>query len=59
MKARKQKICKTLQEIEVNVKRLTHIAYPSAPAGVLEQRAIQSFVSGVRYGRCVAAEKAL
>lgn len=46
----KQKNGETSQKLEADIKKLTHIAFPSAPAVVLEQIATQGSVGDIRAG---------
>lgn len=49
LKTRKKKVGETLQEFETDLRKLTHLAHPSAPAEVIELIATQNFIRGVRY----------
>lgn len=48
LRAKKQNPTETLQEFEADIKRLTHMAYPTAPVELLEEMATRSFIDGIR-----------
>lgn len=48
LRARKQKPTESLQEFEADIKRLIHMAYPTAPVELLEEMATRSFIDGIK-----------
>lgn len=48
LKTRKQKVGETLQDFEADVRKLMHLAYPTAPTELVEELATRSFIEGVR-----------
>ncbi|KAJ8912757.1 hypothetical protein NQ315_016713 [Exocentrus adspersus] len=48
LRNRKQRFEETLQQYEADVSRMVNLAYPTAPAEVIEQLSVSSFVDGLR-----------
>ncbi|KAJ8914665.1 hypothetical protein NQ315_017362, partial [Exocentrus adspersus] len=48
LRNRKQRFEETLQQYEADVSRMVNLAYPAAPAEVIEQLSVSSFVDGLR-----------
>ncbi|KAJ8915438.1 hypothetical protein NQ315_003199 [Exocentrus adspersus] len=48
LRNRKQRFEETLQQYEADVSRMVNLAYPAAPAEVIEQLSVSSFVNGLR-----------
>ncbi|KAJ8910127.1 hypothetical protein NQ315_003498 [Exocentrus adspersus] len=48
LRNRKQRFEETLQQYEADVSRMVNLAYPTAPAKVIEQLSVSSFVDGLR-----------
>ncbi|KAJ8924575.1 hypothetical protein NQ315_000724 [Exocentrus adspersus] len=48
LRNRKRRFEETLQQYEADVSRMVNLAYPTAPAEVIEQLSVNSFVDGLR-----------
>ncbi|KAJ8925359.1 hypothetical protein NQ315_009189 [Exocentrus adspersus] len=48
LRNRKQRFEETLQQYEADVSRMVNLTYPTAPAEVIEQLSVSSFVDGLR-----------
>ncbi|GFS99793.1 retrovirus-related Pol polyprotein from transposon 412 [Trichonephila clavipes] len=48
LKSRQQKVSETLQELAMDVERLSHLAFSDCPTEVREVLALQHFIDGVR-----------
>ncbi|KAJ8915917.1 hypothetical protein NQ315_015532 [Exocentrus adspersus] len=48
LRSRRQRFEETLQQYESDIPRIVNLAYPTAPAEVIEQLSISSFVDGLR-----------
>ncbi|KAJ8909672.1 hypothetical protein NQ315_008902 [Exocentrus adspersus] len=48
LRNRKQRFEETLQQYEADVSRMVNLAFPTAPAEVIEQLSVSSFVDGLR-----------
>ncbi|KAJ8919338.1 hypothetical protein NQ315_003922 [Exocentrus adspersus] len=48
LRSRRQQFEETLQQYEVDISRMVNLAYPTAPAEVIEQLSVSSFIEGLR-----------
>ncbi|KAJ8912708.1 hypothetical protein NQ315_012262 [Exocentrus adspersus] len=48
LRSRRQRFEETLQQYEADISRMVNLAYPTAPAEVIEQLSVSSFIEGLR-----------
>ncbi|KAJ8914922.1 hypothetical protein NQ315_016076 [Exocentrus adspersus] len=48
LRSRRQRFEETLQQYEADISRMVNLAYPTAPAEVIEQLSVSSFIDGLR-----------
>ncbi|KAJ8915928.1 hypothetical protein NQ315_016603 [Exocentrus adspersus] len=48
LRSRRQRFEETLQQYEGDISRMVNLAYPTAPAEVIEQLSVSSFIEGLR-----------
>ncbi|KAJ8909927.1 hypothetical protein NQ315_005646 [Exocentrus adspersus] len=48
LRSRRQRFEETLQQSEADISRMVNLAYPTAPAEVIEQLSVSSFIEGLR-----------
>ncbi|KAJ8914844.1 hypothetical protein NQ315_014857 [Exocentrus adspersus] len=48
LRSRRQRFEETLQQYEADISRIVNLAYPTAPAEVIEQLSVSSFIEGLR-----------
>ncbi|KAJ8914650.1 hypothetical protein NQ315_017344 [Exocentrus adspersus] len=48
LRSRRQRFKETLQQYEADISRMINLAYPTAPAEVIEQLSVSSFIEGLR-----------
>ncbi|KAJ8915474.1 hypothetical protein NQ315_003237 [Exocentrus adspersus] len=48
LRSRKQRFEETLQQYEADISRMVNLAYPTAPAEVIEQLSVSNFIEGLR-----------
>ncbi|KAJ8912767.1 hypothetical protein NQ315_016724 [Exocentrus adspersus] len=48
LRSRRQRFEETLQQYEADISRMVNLAYPTAPAEVIEQLSVTSFIEGLR-----------
>ncbi|KAJ8912584.1 hypothetical protein NQ315_005747 [Exocentrus adspersus] len=48
LRSRRQRFEETLQQYEADISRMVNLAYPTAPAEVIEQFSVSSFIEGLR-----------
>ncbi|KAJ8925261.1 hypothetical protein NQ315_009103 [Exocentrus adspersus] len=48
LERRRQRFEETLQQYEADISRMVNLAYPTAPAEVIEQLSVSSFIGGLR-----------
>ncbi|KAJ8914179.1 hypothetical protein NQ315_015952 [Exocentrus adspersus] len=48
LKNRRQRFEETLQQYEADISRMVNLAYPTAPAEVMQQLSVNSFIDGLR-----------
>ncbi|KAJ8911712.1 hypothetical protein NQ315_013174 [Exocentrus adspersus] len=48
LRSRKQRFEETLQQYEADISRMVNLAYPTAPADVIQQLAVSNFVEGLK-----------
>ncbi|KAJ8910946.1 hypothetical protein NQ315_014952 [Exocentrus adspersus] len=48
LRSRRQRFEETLQQYEADISRLVNLAYPTAPAEVIEQLSVSNFIEGLR-----------
>ncbi|KAJ8910126.1 hypothetical protein NQ315_003497 [Exocentrus adspersus] len=48
LRSRRQRFEETLQQYEADISRMVNLAYPKAPAEVIEQLSVSSFIEGLR-----------
>ncbi|KAJ8912664.1 hypothetical protein NQ315_008992 [Exocentrus adspersus] len=48
LRSRRQRFEETLQQYEADISRMVNLAYPTAPAEVIEQLSVSNFIEGLR-----------